>query len=215
MVALFLSTRGGSTRLEPSVNYTRVRCIPGTSPLYALKASSSFSSDTLATTIACRLQPQTAAIATLGTSPSCSVPSDESMSSCRRPMTSFGDALLAHRPSAIRHHEPACAALSNGWFIQMPLMEDLALPASWCRLGLFLLRLFDFLLVSVVAFGHNGMRVVGCVRSVAASAASCNTRLATFWNWLSNLLFPSWKALQGGRLLLNRNLSRRWPPRSS
>ena len=40
-------------------------------------------------------------------------------------------------------------------------MPVLALAARRRWLGLFLLRLFDFLFVSVVAFGHNEMRVVG------------------------------------------------------
>ena len=60
--------------------------------------------------------------------------------------------------------------------------KALALAARWCRLGLFLLRLFDFLFVSVVAFGHNDVRVVGCARNVAAPLAACKTRLPTFWN---------------------------------
>jgi hypothetical protein len=63
----------------------------------------------------------------------------------------------------------------------LSLCKALALTARWCRLGLFLLRLFDFLFVSVVAFGHIDVRVVGCTGNVAAPLAPCKTRLPTIW----------------------------------
>jgi hypothetical protein len=56
----------------------------------------------------------------------------------------------------------------------------LALPARRSWLGLFLLRFFDFLFVSVVAFGHKGVRVVGCGRNVAALRASGKRGLVAF-----------------------------------
>ncbi|MCX6851535.1 MAG: hypothetical protein NTY98_21755 [Verrucomicrobia bacterium] len=52
--------------------------------------------------------------------------------------------------------------------IRLPV---LALAACRRWLGLFLLRLFDFLFVSVVAFGHNDMRVVGRTGNVAEPLA--------------------------------------------
>ena len=71
----------------------------------------------------------------------------------------------------------------------------LALAARRCRLGLFLLRLFDFLLVSVVAFGHNNMRVVDCALRDTAGHIFCKQRDEALYDTCLKATHPASQAV--------------------